>query len=107
MTDGTYDKKQVKGGAGLPPLAPLSAPLPPSVCTPRLAFACGCLGCNAPPHPPPFLLLALQFKILDMEALVLATLKFNVTVCTIHSFMIRYLKAAHADQYVPHTHPLP
>lgn len=30
----------------------------------------------------------------------LATLKFNVTVCTIHCFLVRYLKAAHADGYV-------
>lgn len=30
----------------------------------------------------------------------LATLKFQVTVCTAHAFLVRFLKAGHADKCV-------
>lgn len=30
----------------------------------------------------------------------LATLKFQVTVCTAHAFLVRFLKAGHADKWV-------
>lgn len=36
-------------------------------------------------------------QIIDMEAFMLATLKFQVTVCTTHCFLVRFLKAGHAD----------
>lgn len=41
-----------------------------------------------------------QTQIIDMEAFMLATLKFQVTVCTAHAFLVRFLKAGHADKCV-------
>lgn len=37
-------------------------------------------------------------EILEMEAEILTTLDFNFTVPTVHTFLCRYLKAAHADR---------
>jgi len=37
-------------------------------------------------------------EIVDMESEIVNTLQFNLTVPTIHSFLCRYLKAAHADR---------
>lgn len=39
-----------------------------------------------------------KHEILEMETQILTTLKYNVTVPTVHSFLCRYLKAAHADR---------
>ena len=39
-----------------------------------------------------------KHEILEMESSVITTLNFNFTVPTIHSFLCRYLKAAHADR---------
>jgi hypothetical protein len=33
-----------------------------------------------------------------MESRMLATLKFNITVCTAYCFLVRFCKAAHADK---------
>ena len=37
-------------------------------------------------------------EILEMETDILLTLNYNLTVPTIHTFLCRYLKAAHADR---------
>jgi hypothetical protein len=37
-------------------------------------------------------------EILEMEAEILTTLDFKITVPTVHTFLCRYLKAAHADR---------
>lgn len=39
-----------------------------------------------------------KHEILEMESQIINALKFNFTVPTIHSFLCRYLKAAHADR---------
>lgn len=33
-----------------------------------------------------------------MESRMLTTLKFNITVCTSYCFLVRFLKASHADK---------
>lgn len=37
-------------------------------------------------------------EILEMETQIITTLKYNLTVPTVHSFLCRFLKAAHADR---------
>lgn len=39
-----------------------------------------------------------QREIVEMESEVVSTLQYNLTVPTIHTFICRYLKAAHADR---------
>ena len=39
-------------------------------------------------------------EILTMESKILKALKYQVTIASTHSFLVRYLKAAHADRYV-------
>ena len=39
-----------------------------------------------------------QKEILESESHIAATLKYNLTVPTVHTFLCRYLKAAHADR---------
>ena len=45
-----------------------------------------------------FYLFALQ--IIDMEEQILKTLEYNITVPSAHSFLVRYLKAGHADKKI-------
>jgi hypothetical protein len=37
-------------------------------------------------------------EILTMESKILKALKYQVTIASTHSFLVRYLKAAHADR---------
>lgn len=39
-----------------------------------------------------------KHEILEMESSIINTLQYNLTVPTVHSFLCRYLKAAHADR---------
>lgn len=41
---------------------------------------------------------AALFQIIDMEETILKTLEYNITVPSAHAFMVRFLKAAHADK---------
>ena len=47
-------------------------------------------------HP----LFSLPLQILDMEETILMTLEYNVTIPSAHAFLVRYLKAGHADKKI-------
>lgn len=48
--------------------------------------------------PVPFLSFLLQ--IIDMEETILKTLQYDITIPSAHAFLVRYLKAAHADKKI-------
>jgi len=39
-------------------------------------------------------------EILRMETIILNSLQYKITICTIHCFLLRFLKAAHADRHI-------
>lgn len=40
------------------------------------------------------------FQIIEMEEKILKTLEYNITIPSAHAFLVRYLKAAHADKRI-------
>jgi cyclin B len=41
-----------------------------------------------------------QLQIIDMEERILKTLEYNITIPSAHAFLVRFLKAAHADKRI-------
>jgi hypothetical protein len=44
--------------------------------------------------------LATKLQIIDMEETILKTLEYNITIPSAHAFLVRFLKAAHADKRI-------
>ena len=47
-----------------------------------------------------FLTFASLFQIIEMEEKILKTLEYNITIPSAHAFLVRFLKAAHADKRI-------
>ena len=47
-----------------------------------------------------FLLIIFFWQILDMEEIILKKLEYQITIPSAHAFLVRYLKAAHADKKI-------
>jgi hypothetical protein len=46
------------------------------------------------------LFIVIFFQIIEMEEKILKTLEYNITIPSAHAFLVRFLKAAHADKRI-------